>query len=73
MLPNEFITSIFTKITTITNILDALGRTYTSADIISKIFMSLPKTWEAKVTTIREAKYLTRFSLEELIGSLMTH
>jgi len=44
MLPNESITNTFTKMTTITNILDALGRTCTSADIISKIFMSLPKT-----------------------------
>jgi len=73
MFPNESTTSTFTKMTTITNTLDALGRTCTSADIISKIFMSLPKTWETKVTAIREAKYLTKLSLEELIGYLMTH
>jgi hypothetical protein len=35
--------------------------------------MSLPKTWETKVTAIREAKYLTKLSLEELLGYLMTH
>jgi hypothetical protein len=37
---------MFTRMTTITNSLDALGRTYTNIDIISKILSSLPKTWE---------------------------
>jgi hypothetical protein len=43
MLPNESITSMFTRITTKTNSLDALGRTYINVDIVSKIFRSLPK------------------------------
>ena len=34
---------------------------------------SLPKIWEAKVTTIQETKDLTKLPLEELIGSLVTH
>jgi hypothetical protein len=59
--------------TYITNSLDALGRTYTNVDIVSKILRFLPKSWEAKVMTIHEAKDLTKISLEELIGSLMTH
>jgi len=41
--PNESITSRFTIMTTITNSLDALGRTYTNADIVSKVLRSLPK------------------------------
>jgi hypothetical protein len=73
MLPNESIPSMFTRMTTITNSLDALGRIYTNADIVSKILRSLSKTWEAKVMAIREANDLTKLSLEELIGSLMTH
>jgi hypothetical protein len=73
MLPNESIPSMFTIMTTITNSLDALGRIYTNADIVSKILRSLSKTWEAKVMAIREANDLTKLSLEELIGSLMTH
>jgi hypothetical protein len=44
MLPNESITSRFTIMTTITNSLDALGRTYTNADIVSKVLRSLPKS-----------------------------
>ncbi|XP_073116782.1 uncharacterized protein [Elaeis guineensis] len=34
---------------------------------------SLPRTWEAKVTAIQEAKDLNTLPLEELLGSLMTH
>jgi hypothetical protein len=33
----------------------------------------LPKIWEAKVTVIQEAEDLTKLSLDELIGSLMTY
>ena len=36
MFPNESITSRFTIMTTITNSLDALGMTYTNADIVRK-------------------------------------
>jgi hypothetical protein len=59
--------------TTITNSLDAHGRTYTNIDIVSKILGSLPKCCEAKVVTIQEAKNLTKLPLEKLIGSLITH
>ena len=52
MLSNESITNMFTRMTTITKNLDALGRTYINVDIISKILRSLSKTWETKVMTI---------------------
>ena len=64
ILQNESITSIFTKMTTITNNLDALDRTYTNVDIVSKILRSLPKTWEEKVMVIQEAKDLTKLLFE---------
>lgn len=73
MFPSESITSVFTRMTTITNSLDALGKTYTKAKIISKILRSLLKTYEEKVMVVQEAKDLTKLLLEELIGSLMTH
>nr|CAN73417.1 hypothetical protein VITISV_017053 [Vitis vinifera] len=38
-----------------------------------KILRSLPSQWHTKVTTIQEAKDLTKLPLEELIGSLMTY
>jgi hypothetical protein len=55
MLQNEYITSMITRMTTITNSLDVLGSTYTNTDIVSKTFRSLSKTWERKVATIWEA------------------
>ena len=54
MLPNESITSIIARMTTITNNLDVLGWTYTNTDIMSKILRSLIKTWEVRVMAIRE-------------------
>ena len=64
---------MFTRMTTITNIMDAHGKTYTDANIVIKVLRSLPKTWEAKVTVIREAKDLTKLPFKEIIGSLITH
>jgi len=64
---------MFTRMTTITNSLDAFGKTYTNVDIMSKIRRSLPKTWKAKVTIIWEAKNHTKLQLEELTNSLITH
>ena len=40
---------------------------------VRKFLSSLPKTWKAKVTTIQEAKDLTKLPQHEPIGSLMTH
>ena len=57
----------------IINILNGLDKIYTNHELVCKVLRSLPKEWEAKVTTIQEAKDLTKLSLKELIGSLMTH
>nr|CAN82236.1 hypothetical protein VITISV_025677 [Vitis vinifera] len=56
----------------IVNELEALGKTYTEVEKVMKILRSLPKKWETKVTVIQEANDLTKLSLEELIGSLIT-
>jgi len=70
---NESITEMFTRFTNITNSLKGLGKEYSTSENVRKILRCLPKNWEAKVTAIQEAKDLTKLSLEELIGSLMTH
>ena len=70
---NETITEMFTRFTGIINELNALGRTYTNSNLVRKLLRSLPRTWEAKVTAIQEAKYLSKIPLDELIGSLMIH
>ncbi|KAJ6874088.1 zf-CCHC domain-containing protein [Populus alba x Populus x berolinensis] len=43
MIPKESISSMFTRITIITNSLDALGRTYTSIDIKKQELEEMPK------------------------------
>nr|CAN73315.1 hypothetical protein VITISV_043332 [Vitis vinifera] len=64
---------MFSRFMVIVNGLEALGKTYTEVEKVMKILRSLPKKWETKVTAIQEAKDLTKLSLEELIGSLMTY
>jgi hypothetical protein len=74
MLANQYeLFKMFTRMTTITNSLGELGRTYTNAKIMSKTLKSLLKTWEAKMTTTREVKYLIKPPLKDLIGFLMSN
>nr|XP_029122333.1 girdin-like [Elaeis guineensis] len=71
--PHESISDMFTRFTNIINVSNGLGKTYTNHELVCKVLRSLPKAWEAKVTTIQEAKDLSKLALEELIGSLMTY
>ncbi|KAL6329411.1 hypothetical protein AAG906_018050 [Vitis piasezkii] len=64
---------MITRFTDIVNGLEALGKTYKESEKVMKILRSLPSKWHTKVTTIQEAKDLTKLPLEELIGSLMTY
>ncbi|WJZ85633.1 hypothetical protein VitviT2T_005156 [Vitis vinifera] len=64
---------MFSRFLVIVNKLEALGKTFTEVEKVMKILRSLPRKWETKVTAIQEAKDLTKLSLEELIGSLMTY
>ena len=73
MKDNETIVEMITKFTDIVNCLEALGKTYKELEKVMKILRSLPSKWDTKVTTIQEAKDLTKLPLEELIGSLMTY
>ncbi|GAV89852.1 UBN2 domain-containing protein, partial [Cephalotus follicularis] len=70
---NESISDMFTRFTTIINSLKNLGKSYPNQELVRKILMCLPKSWTPKVTAIEEAKDLSILSLEQLLGSLMTH
>ena len=72
MKPNEYILDMFTRFTDIINNLKNLDRAYTDVELCMKILRSLPRSWEAKVTIIQEAKDMSLLKLEELLGSLMT-
>ena len=64
---------MFTHFTDIINGLTYLGKIYTNTEIIRKVLRSLPKSWETKVIAITETKDLSKLSLDELMGSLLTH
>ena len=70
---NETIVEMITRFIDIVNGLEALGKTYKESKKVMKILRSLPSKWHTKVTTIQEAKDLTKLPMEEFIGSLMTY
>ncbi|GAV66309.1 LOW QUALITY PROTEIN: zf-CCHC domain-containing protein/UBN2 domain-containing protein, partial [Cephalotus follicularis] len=57
----------------ITNALQSLDKIYSNSEMVRKILRCLPRAWMPKVTAIEEAKDLNTLSLEDLLGSLMTH
>ena len=69
----ETIMDMYTRFTHITNELKSLGKTFTTEELVRKILRFLPRSWEAKVTAIQEAKDLKVLSLDELIGNLQTY
>ena len=69
----ESIIEMFSRFMVMVNELERLGKTYTEVEKVIKILRSLPNKWETKVMAIQEAKDLTKLSLGELIGSLMTY
>ncbi|CAL9106917.1 unnamed protein product [Musa textilis] len=73
MKPSESIGDMYTRFIDIVNGLKALRIGFSNFQLVTKILRSLPKSWDPKVTTIQEANDLKNFSLEELIGSLMTY
>ena len=73
MKENETIVEMITRFTDIVNGLEALGNTYKEFEKVMKILWSLLSKWHTEVTTIQEAKDLTKLPMEELLGSLMTY
>ncbi|GKV46223.1 hypothetical protein SLEP1_g53222 [Rubroshorea leprosula] len=73
MKPEESIQDMYTRLNDIVTNLKALGKVYLSQEVVRKVLRSLPKNWEAKLTTIEESKDLNTLKLEDLIGKLMTY
>ena len=73
MKPEESICEMYNRFTTIITNLKCLGKTYANKELVKKILNSLPKSWEAKVTAIEESKDPNTFSLDELVGLLLTY
>ena len=73
MKSEESIFEMYNRFTTIITNLKGLGKTYANKELVKKILNSLVKSWEAKVIAIEESKDPNTFSLDELVGSLITH
>lgn len=73
MIDSESIDQFMTKFMRIVNQLRINGEKIEDQIVVEKVLRSLPKVNQMVVTTILEWKYLTILSVEELIGSLMSH
>jgi len=69
----ETVMDMYIRFTHITNELKFLGKTFTTEESVSKILRFLPRTWEAKVRAIQEAKDMKAITLDELIGNLQPY
>ncbi|KAG5584817.1 hypothetical protein H5410_045251 [Solanum commersonii] len=58
---------MITRFTTVVNEIISLGKVYTTEEQVDKVLRTLPRSWEIKVTAIREAKDLTNMTLNELV------
>ncbi|KAH1040035.1 hypothetical protein J1N35_041778 [Gossypium stocksii] len=59
--------------TIIINGLKSYGKTYPNEEVVRKVLHNLPISWDAKVAASEDAKSWEILSLDELIGSLLTH
>jgi hypothetical protein len=73
MTKSENVDWFMTRLMGIVNQIRLTSEAITDQCIVEKILRSLPKKFEMVVTTILESKDLSRFSTDELIGSLVTH
>nr|GEZ77273.1 UBN2 domain-containing protein [Tanacetum cinerariifolium] len=63
----------FARFNTIITSLKALHKGFYSKNYVRKFLRALHSKWSAKVTTIKESKYLSSLALDELIGNLKVH
>nr|XP_009624030.1 uncharacterized protein LOC104115153 [Nicotiana tomentosiformis] len=73
MKESEPIQDMMIRFTIITNELKSLGMVFTSEELVSKVLIILPASWESKFTAIQEAKEFDKISLDELVGNLKTN
>jgi len=69
----ETVMEMYTRFTHITNELKYLEKSFTTKKLVRKILRFSPRSWEAKVTAIQEAKDMKKITLDELVGNLQTY
>jgi len=73
MLKGESIAEVQKRFTHIINHLMSLGKTFDKEQLNIKILKCLDRSWQPKVTTISESKYLTSLTTASLFGKLREH
>jgi hypothetical protein len=73
MQDGETIADMQQRFVKITNKLHGLGKPITNQDATKKILRCLNRSWQPKVTAIKEANDLTTLSLTTLFGKLTEH
>ena len=73
MTSSESIGDTFHRLNIIVISLKSLGKELIVVEQVQKILSNLLQSWEAYVTTIREAKDLETLQIDQLMGSLLTH
>ncbi|GMI89889.1 hypothetical protein HRI_002658200 [Hibiscus trionum] len=73
MEPDETVSKMFDRFSTIVNGLKGFGEIILGDKLVRKLLYSLPESWDGKRTAIIEAKNLKTLKLDELVCSLLTH
>jgi hypothetical protein len=72
MTESENVDKFMTRVMGIVNQIRLTGEEILDQIIVEKVLRSLPKKFEMVVTAILESKDLSNFSIDELMGSLLT-
>ena len=69
----DSIDSFFTQAMRIVNQIRSYGETLGDQQVVEKILRSLPNKFDSRVVAIEESKDLSLLSIDELMGSLLSH
>ena len=73
MSDSDSVDPFMTKVMGIVNQLCTNDETIVDHKVVEKVLRSLPKKYEMVVAAILESKDLSNFSVDALIGSLLSH
>ena len=73
MKESELMDSFYTRVVGLINQLKSHGETIADQRVVEKILKSLPPRFESLVVTMKEKKYITVFTINELQDSLINH
>ena len=73
MKEGEFVDGMIGRLQVLLNGIEALGHTFTKAQINLKVLYSFPNVWEPKTTTIQEARNFKNLAWDELLCILGVH